>query len=178
MKLFTYLLLSGFILVGCQAANEGTENEQVRVNQTTPENQTEKFEKMDNQTAHEIAERLVNLAIKVPGVNDATAVVFRRYAIVGIDVGAKIDRARVGTIKYTVAEALQEDPFGANSIVTADPDTMQRLREIAADVGNGRPVEGFAEELGDILGRWMPQLPHRTQPNNETNHQMNQPNQP
>jgi YhcN/YlaJ family sporulation lipoprotein len=165
MKLITCLLMMGLILTGCQAPREGTENQQVRVNQTTPEKQENKQERMDNQSAEEIADRLVQLAVNVPGVNDATAIVFGRNAIVGIDVGAKLDRARVGTIKYTVAEALHEDPFGANSIVVADPDTMQRLREISADIGKGRPVSGFAEELGDIMGRWMPQIPDGVRPN-------------
>ena len=43
----------------------------------------------------------------VPGVNDATAVVVGKYAIVGIDVKAKLDRTRVESIKYSVAESLK-----------------------------------------------------------------------
>ena len=43
----------------------------------------------------------------MPGVNDATAVVVGKYAIVGIDVKAKLDRTRVESIKYSVAESLK-----------------------------------------------------------------------
>ena len=44
---------------------------------------------------------------KCASVNDATAVVVGKYAIVGIDVKAKLDRTRVESIKYSVAESLK-----------------------------------------------------------------------
>ena len=82
-----------------------------------------------------------------------------KWAVVGIDVNAHLDRPEVGVIKYSVAEALKEDPQGANAIVTADPDIVQRLREMNADIRQGRPIAGIAEELADIVGRLIPQLP-------------------
>lgn len=109
---------------------------------------------------------MASIAIRVPQVNDATAVVFGKYAIVGIDVDATLDRSRVGTIKYSVAEALKEDPQGANALVTSDPDIMQRLREINEDIKRGRPIKGFAEELSDIVGRIIPQVPRGVQKKN------------
>jgi YhcN/YlaJ family sporulation lipoprotein len=105
------------------------------------------------------ADRLSTIAVKVPGVNGATAVVFGKVAIVGIDVGARLDRSRVGTIKYAVANALTKDQQGARALVTADVDIVQRLREMNADIRQGRPVAGFAEELADIVGRIIPQTP-------------------
>jgi YhcN/YlaJ family sporulation lipoprotein len=172
MRMISYLLIVMIGLSACQMAGPSPNNqaspkqgrEQIRVQQTVPKQEAQKEERIDNQTAQEIAERLVKLAVRVPGVHDATAVVFMRNAIVGIDVSAKLDRSRVGTIKYSVAEALREDPYGARTVVTADTDTLQRLREIAADVRKGRPVAGFAEELADMAGRLMPQLPHQTEP--------------
>jgi sporulation lipoprotein, YhcN/YlaJ family len=156
------LLVIGLLMVavaGCRPANEPpaneaappqAPNEDVRVRQTQPA-------APKNQSAQATAERLVRLAVKVPGVQDATAVVAGKFAVVGIDVSATLDRSRVGTIKYTVAEALKEDPQGANAIVTADPDIVQRLREMAADIRRGRPIGGVAEELADIVGRIVPQ---------------------
>ncbi|CAH2716479.1 hypothetical protein BACCIP111895_03666 [Neobacillus rhizosphaerae] len=117
------------------------------------------IESVDRKSGQEISKRLVKLATSIPEVNDATAVVLGRYAIVGIDVNAKLDRSRVGSIKYSVAESLKKDPYGATAVVVADADTTQRLKEIQADIKNGRPVQGIMEELADVAGRLMPEIP-------------------
>lgn len=108
--------------------------------------------------------RLENLVKQVDGVKGAHCVVLGNTAIVGIDVDSKLERARVGTIKYTVAEALRKDPDGANAIVTADVDMSQRLTEIGKKIREGHPVSGFATELADIIGRVVPQIPYDTVP--------------
>lgn len=110
------------------------------------------------------AERLARLATQVPQVREATAIVFGKTAIVGIDLDDGLDRSRVGTIKYTVAEALKEDPQGANAIVTAEPDIVRRIREINRQIQQGKPLEGFADELSNIIARLMPQFPRDIEP--------------
>ncbi|HEY9578115.1 MAG TPA: YhcN/YlaJ family sporulation lipoprotein [Pseudobacillus sp.] len=107
----------------------------------------------------EASRRLAATARTMPGVNDATAVAWGRYAIIGIDVDAHLDRSEVGSIKYTVAEGLENQPHGAQSIVVADPDLYARLKEIGQDIENGQPLQGFANELADIVGRAMPEVP-------------------
>ncbi|GIP39651.1 hypothetical protein J31TS4_29310 [Paenibacillus sp. J31TS4] len=110
-------------------------------------------------TAH-----LESLVKGIPQVEDARCLVFGNTAIVGINVKPDLERARVDSIKYSAAEALRKDPHGVNAFVTADLDMTQRIREMAADVQAGRPIAGFAEELGDIIGRLMPQTPRDTSP--------------
>ncbi|MBO0962575.1 YhcN/YlaJ family sporulation lipoprotein [Neobacillus sp. MM2021_6] len=117
------------------------------------------IESVDTKSGQEISKRLVTLATSIPNVNDATAVVLGKYAIVGIDVNAKIDRSQVGSIKYSVAESLRKDPYGANAVVVADADTTERLKEIQADIKKGRPIRGIMEELADVAGRLMPEIP-------------------
>lgn len=107
-----------------------------------------------------VSQHLANLARKVPGVKNANCVVFGNTAIVGIDVDSGMERSRVGTVKYSVAEALSKDKYGANALVTADMDINERLREMAADIRQGRPISGFANELADIVGRIVPQIPN------------------
>ncbi|MNI61589.1 Sporulation lipoprotein [compost metagenome] len=107
---------------------------------------------------------LESLAKQVEGVKGAHCVMLGNTAIVGIDVDSKLERARVGTIKYSVAEALRKDPDGAGAIVTADVDLNQRLTEIGNKIRQGHPVSGFATELADIMGRIVPQLPSDTIP--------------
>ncbi|MCD9024457.1 YhcN/YlaJ family sporulation lipoprotein [Cohnella sp. NL03-T5] len=112
----------------------------------------------------QVAAHLESLARGIKGVKGANCVVFGKYAIVGIDVDEKMERSRVGTIKYSVAEAFRKDPYGVNAVVTADIDLAQRIREIRADVKHGRPLAGFAEELSDIVGRVIPQIPRNIIP--------------
>lgn len=57
------------------------------------------------------------------------------------------------------SRSTQERPYGVNAIVTADLDLDQRLRNIRDNVKAGRPITGFAEQMADIMGRAMPQLP-------------------
>jgi YhcN/YlaJ family sporulation lipoprotein len=144
-----------------------------------------------NRDAQKVAQRLVSLATKVDEVNDATAIVAGRWAIVGIDVDAKLDRSRVGSIKYSVAEALKADPKGAYAIVTSDIDTNYRLRQMAQEIREGKPIAGVMDELAAIVGRLMPQLPRqvrdadevdenkaKTQGKNNQNNQQQKNNKP
>lgn len=132
--------------------NLADQNKQVRAQQTVPE-------RNGNADNADVTDRLTRLAKSVPDVKNANCVVFGNTAIVGIDVGGNLERARVGTVKYSVAEALRKDPYGVNAVVTADMDLYNRLQEIGADIRAGRPLAGFAEELADIVGRIIPQLP-------------------
>ena len=142
------LLCAVGLLFGCQPANKAPANESApppnqphtqRVKQTAPPTK-----KTENPQA--IADRMVKIATRDPQVKSATAVVAGQYTLVGINVDPALDRGRVGTIKYSVAEALQEDPQGANALVTADPDLVGRLRELNEDIQNvaacGRPSRG------------------------------------
>jgi YhcN/YlaJ family sporulation lipoprotein len=162
-RLGTILLSMSLLLSACMSANKPPANQAApQPNQPVPQTQRVKQTEPQpqyNQSAQATAQRLVQIASRVRNVNDATAVVIGKWAVVGIDVKAQLDRPEVGVIKYTVAEVLKEDPQGANAIVTADPDIVQRLREMNADIRRGRPIAGFAEELADIVGRLMPQLP-------------------
>ncbi len=145
------LLLGGCNVGNSNEANDG-DRSLVRVRNTVDE-------QVENKSGQEIARRIAEIANRVPNVHDATAIVVGKYAIVGIDVGANVDASRVGTIKYSVAEALQKDPYGANAIIIADPDLYTRVRNIGRQIDEGRPVQAFMNEIADIVGRVMPEVP-------------------
>jgi YhcN/YlaJ family sporulation lipoprotein len=144
-----------FVLIGCNNTNNAQNNQK----QTLINVKNSEIKNVDRKTGQEVSKHLVELATSIPEVNDATAVVLGRYAIVGIDVNAKVDRSQVGSIKYSVAESLKNDPDGARAIVIADADTNQRLKEISADIQKGKPIRGIMEELADVAGRLMPEIP-------------------
>jgi YhcN/YlaJ family sporulation lipoprotein len=155
-KIFTAITICLF-LAGCNTNNQNqiAKND----NESSVKVKNSYIHSVDRKSGQEISKRLVALATSIPNVNDATAVVLGKYAIVGIDVNSKIDRSQVGSIKYSVAESLKKDPYGANAVVVADADTTERLKEIQADIKNGRPIRGIMEELADVAGRLMPEIP-------------------
>jgi YhcN/YlaJ family sporulation lipoprotein len=156
-KMKKTLILTALCLVlsGCTTKNDATNNENASLVKVKNSN----IENVDRQSGQKISKRLVELATSIPNVNDATAVVLGNYAIVGIDVDSNIERSQVGTIKYSVAESLKDDPYGAKAVVVADADTTARLKEIQGDINNGRPIQGIMEELADVAGRIMPEIP-------------------
>ncbi|MGN7174771.1 hypothetical protein BK139_18145 [Paenibacillus sp. FSL R5-0490] len=159
MNKWLLLWMTGLLLTGCGMINNEAQDqqEQKNINSVNVKNST--IQEVDRETGQQVSRHLVNLAVRVPNVNDATAVVLGRFAVVGVDVNKNLDRSEVGSIKYSVAETLKNDPHGARAIVVADPDINARLREIAADIQNGEPLQGIMNELADIAGRLMPEVP-------------------
>lgn len=158
-RLVLFIIILFVWTAGCQqnAENESVRNQtnddpliKVRNNPTTNENQ------FDNES---LANHLAEIANSVPQVEGATAVVAGPYAVVGIDVDQDLDRQRVGTIKYTVTEALQDDPYGKTAIVVADADIMTRLEGMGEKISQGYPIQGVVDELAQIVGRYMPEIP-------------------
>ena len=186
MRLFlTLFMVQAIMLLGACQQQEKSEaldkqdgrQHVVRVSDST--------KKKTNQarSSTDVAQHLVKVTEHVADVNDATAVVIGRYAVVGIDVKDDLDRSKVETIKYSVAKALKNDPEGANAVVVADPDTVSRLKEMGKEIQAGRPVSGIMDELAAIVGRVMPELPRNeidrreTDPTNEPNDQLKQNDQ-
>jgi YhcN/YlaJ family sporulation lipoprotein len=156
MRLFVVVLLAALSVTGCgrwgKDAGEAKENGQnVRIQEAVPGEASPL--QTDTQT------RLEELAKGIPQVKDAKCVILGKTAIVGLTVDPNLDRSRVNIIKYSVAEAFRKDPEGINAFVTADMALGERIRHVREDIRNGRPFSGFAQELGDIIGRVAPQLP-------------------
>jgi len=159
MRKMFVIITSCLLLTACGSqdkttsrANQNEEPHNINVRNST-------IQTVDRDTGQQVSKHLVEIATGIPSVKDATAVVLGRYAIVGIDVNENIDRSQVGSIKYTVAESMKDDPHGARAVVIADPDMTARLREIQEDIQNGKPIQGIINELADISGRLMPEVP-------------------
>ncbi|WP_017753581.1 YhcN/YlaJ family sporulation lipoprotein [Calidifontibacillus oryziterrae] len=176
-KLVPFIIALQFLVSACaqndvrNTSNNLDEN-YITVNQP-PNNKNQDL------TREQVAQHLVQIANQVPNVHDATAVVVGNYAVVGIDVGEELDRSRVGSIKYSVAESLKDDPLGANAVVVADADSFERLNKMRDEINNGRPIEGIMEELAGIVGRLMPQVPadintNKTGPTKQNDEQLPQ----
>lgn len=154
IKSCVYICL--IVMLGCQQtteqapAKEGTHN---MMNQMSNESH-----RASNDS---IADHLSNIATSVPDVDKATTLIVGPFAVVGIDVDKDLDRSTIGVIKYSVTEALHEDPYGKTAVVIADGDIRQRLQNMQTEITNGRPIQGIIDELAAIVGRYMPSMPVR-----------------
>ncbi|WP_138415084.1 YhcN/YlaJ family sporulation lipoprotein [Aquibacillus sediminis] len=159
-------LMISLMLYGCNQEEENSLPEQGNQDSPIQVKNSDPVEQNEDLSNQEIAQHLANLATDVPTVNNAQAVVAGPYAVVGIDVDKELDRSRVSTIKYSVAEALHHDPYGKTAVVVADADGTERIQKMADKIRQGHPVEGFVDEVAAIVGRYMPEFPiNEDQPN-------------
>ncbi|GAB3800000.1 YhcN/YlaJ family sporulation lipoprotein [Virgibacillus kimchii] len=170
MRIRQLTILTAVILFisGCQQNNEEPlaneeQNQSDRIIQVRDSDPVEREEL----TNGEIADHLANVASEVPEVNNAASVVAGPYTVVGIDVDKDLDRSRVGTIKYSVQEALYHDPYGKTAVVVADADVTERIRGMGDKIQQGHPVRGIVDELAAIVGRYMPEFPINQDPPEE-----------
>ncbi|KZZ82993.1 MULTISPECIES: YhcN/YlaJ family sporulation lipoprotein [Bacillaceae] len=168
LRSILFFVISGLFMLTACSANENSQGETSTDYKTKPITVKNSIERpVDRKTGQQISKHLVEIANRVPDVNDATAVVLGKYAIVGIDVESELDRSKVESVKYSVTESLKNDPYGANAVVVADADTNQRIRHLAKEIQQGRPIGGLLDELAAIVGRIMPDVPNDTMDNQE-----------
>jgi YhcN/YlaJ family sporulation lipoprotein len=167
VRLWILLIALTAAAAGCGKAGHqaGQDDNNLRAQQA----QTANPQESDGLPA-DTATRLEELAKGIPQVEDAKCVIMGKTAIVGITVEPNLDRSRVNIIKYSVAEAFRKDPEGINAFVTADMALGERIRHVRDDIRNGRPFAGFAQELGDIIGRVAPQIPKDIAPMDNGKH--------
>lgn len=171
LKILPIIFVLSFLLLGCN-------NDASPVKNTKFEQMSSEHSSNDTITNKQVANHLAKVAKKVPGVNDALSLVVGPYAIVGIDVEEQLDSARVGTIKYSVTEALRMDPYGKTAIVVADPDITERIRVMGEKMGEGHPTQAIFDEIASIVARTIPLFPKQEQPiekdrNMEIDHEEN-----
>lgn len=161
-KFFVSLTIIFVVLTACMDTDSEQNEESNEQLKQTNDSQQAPEEDVSNQKT---AEHLAQLANRVSGVDEATAIIAGPYAIIAIDVDETLDRERVGTVKYSVSEALYKDPYGKTAVVIADADLIERFKQMGNKIQEGLPLEGVVEELAAIVGRYMPVMPTRDQPN-------------
>lgn len=177
------LWIIGFVALsvavsGCNANGDGREGNSAGTNSLVKVKNTA-IDDEDRKSGQKAARHLADLAAGIPEVNGATAVVLGDYAVVGIDVNSRLDRSRVESIKYSVAESLKHDRHGANAVVIADPDIYARLVAMGQQIQDGRPAAGIMDELAAIVGRVVPEVPsdlmdnENAEPTKQNNGQIN-----
>ncbi|WP_082234300.1 YhcN/YlaJ family sporulation lipoprotein [Halobacillus massiliensis] len=166
MKYF-FILAALFALTACQQQEQESLLQEREGNTNMQYVSNSDPVKQEKKNTQQIARHLAKLAVEVPDVKDATALVVGNYAVVGIDVDKDLDRSEVGVIKFSTAEALKDDPYGKDALIVADADGVERIRELGNKMAEGHPVEAVTDELSQIVSRYLPEAPIHRQPSNQ-----------
>ncbi|MFD2616997.1 YhcN/YlaJ family sporulation lipoprotein [Terrilactibacillus laevilacticus] len=173
IKIIFIFFLSLAIVSGCSFHSQTEEQDFLKRDSTNQPKVHQMNQSIDypskTMSNQDIARRLVHLAEQTPEVKSATALIVGKYAVVGLTLDKHLDRTRVGTVKYTVSQAIKNDPYGANAVITSNPDVIERLREIGQAFKHGRPISGIANELADVVERVIPEFTKNVKDNQNEN---------
>lgn len=103
------------------------------------------------------AEALAKKISDLKNINSASVVLSGNSCWVGVDLAAKTENKMTNQMKNEITSIVKREEKGINNVyVTADADTVSRLRNIARDIRKGKPVSGFIKELNEIGRRVTP----------------------
>lgn len=103
--------------------------------------------------ANTIAQRVANLN----EVNRCSVLLSGNTAIVGVDIKNNLQGKMTTALKQKIETTVKNvDNNITNVSITANPDLFTRISNMATDIGNGRPISGFAREFQEILRRITP----------------------
>lgn len=109
----------------------------------------------DTAKARDLAKKISDMK----NVNSATVVLSGNKAWVGVDLAAKLEKKMTNAMKNEITTLVKKEDKNITTVyVTADADTVSRLRNIAKDIAAGKPVSGFIKELNEIGRRITPSV--------------------
>lgn len=147
------LLLVFFLTVSCSPANRPGPVTPPAPNNPAPGQQQTNMTNQDSARADRIAERIAQMN----DINSATVVLAENSAWVGVDFKANVTLTE--DIKNEISRTVKSQDESINTVyVTADADTVTRLRNMARDIAGGKPVSGFINELREIGNRIAPSM--------------------
>lgn len=114
----------------------------------------------DNNTEDDMSERADEIAEEISdlnNINNTSVLINNDTAIVGVDMENDAEGEVTTDLKQQIERIVKNvDDDIDNVNITADPDLFTRISNMAEDIGNGRPVSGFADQFQEILRRITP----------------------
>ncbi len=109
----------------------------------------------DSKRAEVLADRIKDLN----DVTDAMVIVSGDTAYVGVDIAAGMQGRMTDQLKERVIDrAKQTDTLLSNVYVSADVDTMTRLKNYARDIQDGKPISGIIQQVDEMFRRPAPMV--------------------
>lgn len=103
------------------------------------------------------ADHIAQVVTRIPGVERAYVMLTGKLALVGVDLKSDISGSKIDSVKYSCKEAAERTGPGYKAVVSADVDTVTRIRKMADGVRSGRTVSSFTDEIADVLSRLLPE---------------------
>ena len=136
-----------------QGQNAPGMNNSPGTNNTQPNNTTNQM----GNNVQDRAEKLADVAAEQKEVESASCLITGDTAMVGVQFSKQYKGELTNNIKEEVDKKVREaDKRIKRVVVTADPDLVSRIEEIFDDIGNGKPLSGFANELNEMINRINP----------------------
>lgn len=112
---------------------------------------------LSNTNMTDKADKIAAEVTKVKDVKSATVVITGNTALVGINMTSGTKGTLNAQVKENVENAVKAVDKNITRVsVTADPDLFTRIENIAKDIGNGKPLSGFGQEIEEIIRRVTP----------------------
>lgn len=112
---------------------------------------------LSNTNMTDKADKIAAEVTKVKDVKSATVVITGNTALVGINMTSGTKGTLNAQVKESVEDAVKAVDKNITRVsVTADPDLFTRIENIAKDIGNGKPLSGFGQEIEEIIRRVTP----------------------
>lgn len=124
---------------------------------TTSPRTVRRTDTIDDDTARSQAKRIADAVAKEKNIDSASCVITGDTALIGVQFEKQYKGDLTDAIKKSVEKRVRDiEPDLDNVVVTADPDLLSRIKTIASDIENGKPLSGFTEEIEEIIRRINP----------------------
>lgn len=95
----------------------------------------------------------------IDGVEKATVIITGETALIGLNLGDSLNDEQISNIKKLAETKTKDSNNGIkNAAVTASPEIVQRITNLANDIKEGKPISGLADELGNLIKRVTPTI--------------------
>ncbi|PKM90197.1 MAG: hypothetical protein CVU87_03105 [Firmicutes bacterium HGW-Firmicutes-12] len=156
LTMIMLMVVSILSLSACSVQNRPGPVEPTPTPNTTPNTMPN-----TNQADEDVAKskQLADRISTMEEINSATVVVTGSKAWVGVDLQANAGTEVTEEVKTKITQMVKNQANNIRTVyVTADADTVSRLRNVARDTTAGKPISGFMDELNKITNRIMPSV--------------------
>ena len=109
-------------------------------------------------TLHQRAEKIADAIVKdIDAVKDARVIISEKMAYVSVSITDTAGSDTSKNLKEEIGKVVKKTDTAIEDVyVMEDADTFTRMKEMVKDIGDGKPVSGFVEELDNMFTRVMP----------------------
>lgn len=150
---------------GINSGNAGTKSTSPNETTSSPngsENNSNTTTPTDSSTVnthlHSRAEKIADaVSQNIADVKDARVIITDKIAYVSVSIDNSANAATAKSLKEEVAKVVKKTDTAIDEVyVMEDADTFTRMKEMVADLAEGKPISGFMEELDNMFTRVIP----------------------